>query len=202
MVKVSLLLSVLALAFGGCRGVTLEPELGDGSAVIPLDGAQYVYSYKVNGAKDSTLETVRMECVGKSKFIAQRNSKSAAIRLDTFRLREDGDLEWFLYDEVFPVGTRGSYAIVASTPLQTSSGSLDLESTLRYDGADSVAVGDSSFLCSRIVCDRRISSPSRTSTAHVTYWYSAKAAFFVLEQSRSTTNSELNYDRRLVRITN
>jgi hypothetical protein len=200
MVKVSFIfIAIFMLA--ACRGVSLDPEIADGSAVIPRDGAEYHYTYKRSGATDSTAQSVRITCIGNGKFIAALSSPSVAVVLDTFYVREDGDLESRSFDAIYPIGTRGSYAIAATIPLRTATLSNDvIESTLRYDGADRITVADTSFLCGRIIRDLRISSPERTISAHMTYWYSAKAGYFVMERSRSTTNDELNYDRKLISI--
>jgi hypothetical protein len=193
MVKASLILCGIIIA--ACRGISLDPEAGDGAAVVPRDGSEYSYSVVHDGSRDTTFESVRICCTGKKKFIALRDLNGTSIQCDTFLIRTDGDLEANRFNEVYPVQTHGSYVLTSHFF------DVGAHATYRYDGADRLKVGDSSYLCSRI---KGSLSTSNTSSATVseemTYWYSAKAGFFVKERRTSSTNKELNYERRLIAI--
>lgn len=201
MVKVSLILCGLILS--ACRGINFEPERGDGPAVVPAAGSEFVYSYKATGALDSTTEHTSFVLLDGRNFIAVQSEALATAR-DTFRVRDDGDLESQSFDVIFPIKTQSSYTMTTSTPV-IRNGSAYIEaavSDFKFEGTDRLKVADTSFLCSRI--GRTLSiMPSNSNpglSAKMTYWYSSKAGYFVMVRSESSTNPEMNYERRLIAI--
>jgi hypothetical protein len=203
MVKVSLLLCALALCavFSACRAITLVEEDVDGPARMPADGLTYTFAYQASGSTDSTIERVTISLIAGEDFIAKRSIDTAFVSADTFHVRDDGDLEAANENEVYPVGTLGSYVITqhAQTFVNGKQSEASIESEFRYDGTDRLKVGDSTYLCSRIKAQCSImpenGSPNKDAT--VTYWYSSKLAYFVLIRSNSSSDKDLNFERRL-----
>lgn len=211
LMKWSLILLLLCAA--SCRDMTLMPlSSGDGPAVVPPNGSQYVYRYtgsEASGKQVTFLETVSIQTTDRG-FVATRRQDSASCistyEVDSLMVLSDGDLSTICgCRDIYPIQTQSTITITTTSPAKYNGAAYQEQVVSEYDyvGAENLVVDSVSYLCSKLtrtIAIAPVEPIAGVASIHVasTFWYSSKLGYFVKEQGTEEANPGYTFTRLLV----
>lgn len=209
--------TILALlAFVSCRPSTAPLPSGDGPAVTPADGSQYIYQYSSTDSAGNPLalhETVTIQ-TGATGFVAASVSDTVrgfnTTSSESYTARTDGDLQCNCgcNNYIYPIQTQRTYLVGGGsiqTPTKKNGVAFDanVRIELSYLGAENVTAAGQTFNCAKVQRHSTIKPVDpipgvATQEAITIFWYSSKLGYFVKEQNTVTPGSPWqNYSRIL-----